>query len=59
MYTNTIPLGGITLEENILKSLKVRPDEADDLKKKVGLNKKERGGRVFAALVPAISALAG
>ena len=59
MYTNTIPLGGITLEENILKNLKVRPDEADVLKKKVGLNKKERGGRMFAALVPAISALAG
>lgn len=59
IYTKTVPLGGKTLEENIIKNLGVKSAEADQLKKSVGLNKKERGGAVFDALLPAVSALAG
>jgi len=58
MYTSTIQIGGITLEENIQKILKVNPAEAEVIKKKVGLNKREQGGQVFTALIPTVSSLA-
>ncbi|MBI2056461.1 MAG: type IV pilus assembly protein PilM [Candidatus Sungbacteria bacterium] len=57
-FTTTIPLGGKTLEENIMKALGVKQEEALEIKKTVGLDKKALEGKVFAALVPAMSAFA-
>lgn len=58
IFTTTIPLGGATLEEMIVKELNVEVAEATRLKKEVGLDKAAMGGSVFASLVPTIAALA-
>ncbi len=56
-FTDTIELGGKTLEDNIIHELKVDPAKAEALKKEVGLNRSEYEGRIFSALAPAIAVL--
>lgn len=58
MFTTTIDLGGVTLEENIRKALNVDEAKAVRLKEEIGLDKAVQGGEVFRALIPAISVLA-
>lgn len=57
IFTQTNELGGKVFEENIAKSLGVDRAKAALIKKEVGLNKKEYGGKVFSALLPAVSVL--
>lgn len=57
-FTSTIELGGGILEENIVRELKVSPEEAGRIKRETGLNRKEHEGKVFSALAPAIAVLA-
>lgn len=57
VFTTTLELGGINLEENIQKELKVDQAKSLELKKEVGLNKNFEGGKLFSALAPVISAL--
>ena len=57
-FTTTVELGGKAFEENIAKSMRVSMAKAQELKKQVGLNKKEYNGEVFAALAPSIAVLA-
>ncbi len=56
-FTATANLGGINFEENIAKALGVNPEKAEEIKKTVGLNKKERAGEIFSILIPAVSVL--
>ena len=58
ILTSTIGVGGSALEDNITKILKVNREEAIRLKKEVGLNKKEKNGEVFSALLPVMATLA-
>ncbi len=58
IFTSTIPFGGQLMEDALTKTLGITPDEACDLKVRVGLDRKERGGTIFSALVPSIAALA-
>lgn len=58
IFTTTIPVGGATLEEMIVKELNVEAKEAARLKKEVGLDKAAMGGNVFSSLVPTVAALA-
>lgn len=57
-FTTTIPLGGTTIEENIMKALHISDSEALELKKTVGLAKNMREGKIFSALIPAMAAFA-
>ncbi|MDZ4299802.1 MAG: type IV pilus assembly protein PilM [Candidatus Sungbacteria bacterium] len=57
IFTATIPLGGVLLEEQIAKGLKVAPTEAIRIKKTLGLDKRAYDGNLFAALAPSIAAL--
>ena len=54
-FTTTIPLGGKTLEENIAKELGVSIDEAMEIKKESGLDRRVQDGKVFSSLIPALS----
>mgnify|MGYP001597581477 FL=1 len=58
ILTSTIGVGGSALEDNITTVLKVSREEAIRLKKEVGLNKKEKNGEVFSALLPVMAILA-
>lgn len=57
VFTQTNELGGKVFEENIARSLGVDRVKAALIKKEVGLNKKEYEGKVFSALLPAVSVL--
>ncbi len=57
IFTATIPLGGVLLEEQIMKGLNVAPVEAVRIKKTVGLDKCAYDGNLFAALAPGMAAL--
>ncbi len=56
-FTATIDLGGKILEENIARSLDISPEEANAVKKLVGLDKRAYDGKIFQALIPALDAL--
>lgn len=58
IFTTTIDVGGKIFEENIARALNVDMDKAVQIKKEVGLNRKEYGGKVFPALVPAMATVA-
>lgn len=58
VFTVTIPWGGALLEEQIVKGLKVAPDEAVRIKKMYGLERRAYDGKLFDALAPGIAALA-
>ncbi len=55
LFTSTVPIGGRDFEKAIQDGLSVSATEAEKLKKKIGLSKKEMGGRVFRALEPLVS----
>ncbi len=57
IFTNTIEIGGYSLEQNIAATLKADPKAAEKFKKEVGLDKRANEGKVFAALVPLVSVL--
>lgn len=58
LYTTTINLGGKILEDNLSRVLGVSSEEALQIKKDFGIDRKTRGGRLVDALLPALSALA-
>lgn len=58
LFTDTISMGGRDFEKNIAKTVDVSPEQAVSLKEKNGLNKITEGGRVYSALLPAVSLLA-
>ena len=58
VFTTTIAVGGELLEENITKFLGVDHAEAARIKKEIGFAKYGYEGKVFAALIPALDALA-
>ncbi|MBI3630978.1 MAG: type IV pilus assembly protein PilM [Candidatus Sungbacteria bacterium] len=58
VFTTTIAVGGMLLEENLSKMLGVDRDEAARIKKEFGLSRQASDGAVFNALIPALDALA-
>ena len=55
LYTSTIESGGLIFEQYIARQLNVSIEKAAQIKIKIGLNKIEHNGEVFAALTPAIT----
>lgn len=58
VFTATIQMGGMLMEQHLQKTLAVTPERAREIKEKIGLNKREQNGEIFAALAPSISLLA-
>lgn len=58
LFTKTIELGGRTLEEHIMRTLQVDRERALEVKKEIGLDKRAHEGKIFSALLPALSVLA-
>jgi len=58
LFTDTISLGGRDLEKNIAQTVGASPRQAASLKEKIGLNKIAEEGKVYKALLPAVSLLA-
>ena len=52
--TSTIPVGGSTMHESIMKALHVSEKEAEQLKKDHGMGHANEGKRVYDALLPLI-----
>ncbi len=57
-FTATVAVGGQMLEERIAQSLGVDQSEALRIKNEVGLAKSFSEGKIFSALIPAVSAFA-
>lgn len=57
MYTTTVEFGGQLLEENIVKLLRITPEEAELVKKEKGFSKTDYDGKLILALLPSLSAL--
>ena len=57
LFTTTIELGGQTLESHLARAFQISQEEAHLMKIQVGLNRKERNGEVFDALLPAMAVL--
>ncbi len=57
IFTTTVKIGGGVFEKNIAEGLGVSMDAARDIKKKVGLDPRAEGGKIFSAYAPALSAL--
>lgn len=55
LYTSTINVGGLIFEEYIGKQLNVSKERAQQLKIEIGLDKTQRDGDVFNALVPLVT----
>ncbi len=54
-FASTVPIGGRDFEKSIRDAVSVDLAEAEKIKKKIGLSKKEMGGAVFRALEPLVS----
>ncbi|MBI4225470.1 MAG: type IV pilus assembly protein PilM [Candidatus Sungbacteria bacterium] len=57
VFTTTIELGGQLFEEHLAKAFHISPQEARLIKIETGLNRKERNGAVFDALLPIMAVL--
>lgn len=55
--TSTIPLGGNTMHESIMKALGVPKEKAEQLKKDYGLGHTKEGKHVYDALLPLITSV--
>lgn len=55
-FTSSIQISGNGMTENVKRALGVSREEAERLKKEVGLDR-EKDGRVFEAVLPALTAL--
>lgn len=58
IFTKTIDIGGLNIENNIMKTLGVGQTEAPEVKKKYGLDKKAHDGKLFPAIFPVVAVLA-
>jgi type IV pilus assembly protein PilM len=58
LFTTTVEIGGLTLEDAIAKGLGESPEKAIEIKKKYGLDKKAYNGKLFLVLTPILSQLA-
>lgn len=58
VFTTTIQLGGQLFENNLAKAFQISQEEAHMMKMRTGVNKKERDGAVFNALLPTLAVLA-
>lgn len=57
IFTNTVALGGLVFEESISRALSVSRESAASIKKEYGLDPKAKEGKLFSALLPAITDL--
>ncbi len=57
--TSTIPIGGSTIHESIMKTFHVSEAEAEQLKKDYGIGRTKEGKRVHNALLPLIISIQG
>ncbi|MFY9462953.1 MAG: pilus assembly protein PilM, partial [Candidatus Sungiibacteriota bacterium] len=58
IFTATIGIGGSVLEKNIATGLGVSEEEAIRIKKEIGLSKTSHDGKLYAALMPSLAAIA-
>lgn len=58
LFTATLPVGGQAMETKIEKACAVSPEEALRLKKETGFIKSAMDGKIYAALLPLMEALA-
>lgn len=58
VFTTTIELGGQLFEEHLAKAFHISPEKARLMKMHIGLNRQERNGAVFEALLPIMAVLA-
>lgn len=58
VFTTTIELGGQLFEEHLAKAFHISEEEARVMKMQIGLDRKERDGAVFDALLPIVAVLA-
>lgn len=58
VFTTTIELGGQLFEEHLVKAFRISQEEARRMKIQIGLDRKERNGAVFEALLPIMAVLA-
>ncbi len=58
LFTATVGIGGRVLEQDIAQGLGVSEEEAMRIKKDIGLSKTSHEGKLFAALVPSLAAIA-
>jgi type IV pilus assembly protein PilM len=56
-FTLTIEFGGKDMHSAIAEKMKVSLEEAERLKKEIGLNKKEKNGKVYEALLSSLRPL--
>jgi type IV pilus assembly protein PilM len=57
MFTTTIELGGQVIENSLAKAFQISQEEALHMKMRIGLDRKERNGAVFEALLPVMAVL--
>jgi type IV pilus assembly protein PilM len=57
MFTSTLDVGGVTLNDMIQKSFKISFEEADKMKKQYGLERNTANKEMFAVLLNSVSVL--
>lgn len=57
MFTSTLDVGGVTLNEMIAKNFKVSLDEAEKMKKEFGLQRNASNKEIFSVLLNSVSIL--
>lgn len=58
LFTTTIKLGGQLFEEHLAKAFHISQEDVRLMKMRIGLDRKERDGAVFDALLPIMAVLA-
>lgn len=56
-FTSTTPIAGNSFNEALIKELKIDTQEAEKIKNNIGLDKEEKQGEIFQALVPPLNNL--
>lgn len=57
MFTSTLDVGGVTLNEVIQKSFKTSPEEAEKMKQQYGLQRNVANKEIFSVLLNSVSVL--
>jgi type IV pilus assembly protein PilM len=57
MFTSTLDVGGVMLNEMIAKNFKISIEEAENLKKKYGLQRNNENKEIFSVLLNSVSIL--